>query len=229
MRGIKTISRNFAAIALLAMVAMPAGAAVHSFTGWGPVDFVDQQGGTTSHPFALTNYYWVTFEWDDSIPAAGGGDPNEESYSNLVTSYGMSMHDGGTPIYNNFPGGTTFSYGFVQNDAYIDATYPSVDVLGFYALNGQEIGDLTFDSANLITLFDGDGSLLSDPSLPAGFAFEDWDQAQWSITFTTAVPGETIQIGGTISTEVVPEPSTALLLGLSLVGLAGARRHGFAV
>jgi hypothetical protein len=118
---------------------------------------------------------------------------------------------------------TQLSFGLANNDTFTQAVFninAATDGSALIHVEGVNIDggffedDFTVDAngENFFTVFAINGQLITDIALTAinGATFEDLRQ---------------VRLGGGEITTTVPEPATALLLGLALVGCAATRRR----
>ena len=98
------------------------------------------------------------------------------------------------------------------------------------AFNGSDVGS-RFPYFLGMELMDEDGTALSSDELPsAAPTLSDFELRRFELAFaeeTTAGSAQGVArvFGQVTSIEVVPEPSTALLLGMGLVGLGAGRKR----
>lgn len=188
-------------------------------------DFLDPSGtgNTAGEAFELGNPFadmGVTISASVATTLGSG----TGSYSANTSTAGIDsdgVTSGGGDAASELDAGETLTISFTFSG--LDVSLQSVDFGGV----GSDTSDMAIVALNGgagIELYTGqpDFNGTTDLWTPSGFVLQSGDQMSFSTSdraFLTAM---------TVSTAAVPEPSTFLMLLITLVGVAGVRRHYFA-
>jgi hypothetical protein len=180
-------------------------------------------GGDSRTP--VGSNFWGSYIILPNLVDFDSTDPNSGSYD---VNYSAFFDDSG--VSGGISGFTSVGSLYIRNNLLNVQTQTYYDL---YNLNDYTIGippqgfsanPVSVRNFN-IALTDKQASVFSNDMLPYGIPdLNDFEEAIWNITF-----GNGQQINGDITSmsnaaTAVPEPTTMLLLGLGLMGLAGVRR-----
>lgn len=203
--------------ALYALVSLPAQAALVTMTGGGNLTDVDASVGGT---FSLGDAFTFSFTYDDASPDNLPANTGFGNYNaNPLTA--LSATIGGYAV-SWAPGVSTIN---IAVDNIFDV------IVGPGGFSGAAVAGLTPQFAN-IALFDGDGAggVLGTDALPSApftdigsFAARSNFRLRFGPDFNVnEITGRITFLGSPAS---VPEPTTAALLGVALLGGFSMRRR----
>ncbi len=215
---------RIASLSLLILCFALATASAQTFINTGPINgnlnafFIDGPGG----PFgqSISDQFVSTATGTAGTLNFGewtlGGNPTVVNWSLGTSSFGSDIASGGGAVTSTFIGNNSFGYGIYNTQISISGAMTSGNTYYLTLSGANDAGGSQFDA------WDDNESLLAscyfeNPNGSGGCPTTE------SEAFT--ITGSTTTTSTTSTTSTTPEPSSIMLLGSGILGLAGVLRR----
>jgi hypothetical protein len=182
----------------------------------GTIDIVDDPGGLTDGSIAVGVPFTGRATWDDAVTDTDPADPRSGKYKGSAPPWTLEIHVGN---YDIAPGALGVEISVLDRAA----PNPDPDVFSVAAQVASLSGPLSSPNVTTVPLLQlesaGNTLLGSDALTAVPLSLATWDFARIDVFLIGVEDPVFAGFGGPIETFVVPEPATAVALGLGLAAL----------